>query len=135
MPELEWDQTDLVECHEVVPETNKFETEQHFELQRDGLTLKVSVWPHESVVYLDVHRAAAESPLIALALFVRGPVEFVKEGGAECLRFHNALPAPNRFSYLDFKEDLHSTDDLSYGLTVRLRVKPDIEIEFERQLA
>ena len=135
MPELNWNQTDLVEYLEVVPETNEFETEQLFTVQRNGLILQVSVWPLESVVYLDLSRVGSGTPLIGLALFVRGRVEYVKERDYECLRFHNALPAPNRFSYMDYKEDVHNADGLSYGLTVRLRVKPDIAIELERKMA
>jgi hypothetical protein len=135
MPELNWDQTDFIECLEVLPQTNEYGTEQIFQLDREGLSLKVSVWPLESVVYLDLHRVNHEARIIGFALFVRGRVEHVKERSFEYLRFHDALPAPSRFSYMDFSEDVHSTARSPYGLTVRLRTKPDIEIEFERTLA
>ncbi len=134
MPQLDWDPTDFIECLEVLPETNEFETEQFFKVQRDGLSLLVSVWPLESVVYLDLQRVGSETSIIGLALFVRGRIECVKEKDLEYLRLHNALPTPSRFSYMDFEEDIHSVDSLSYGLTVRLQVKPDIQVEFERKM-
>ena len=135
MPQLHWNEIDFIECLEVAPETNEFSTEHHFTVIRDGLTLKVSVWQYDSVVYLDLYRSGMEAPLIGLALFVRGPVDYVKEGTWECLRFQNALPAPSRFSYLDFERDIHSAASIPYGLTVTLRVKPDIKIAFDRNIA
>jgi len=131
MPLLDWNHTDFIECLEVLPKSEDVETEQVFSIQREGLALDVSVWPLESVVYLDLHRVESEQSLIGMALFVRGPVEFIKEKNIECLRFHNAIPVPNRFSYMDFEEDLHDPDAISYGLTAVLRVNPDIVIEFE----
>lgn len=132
MPELDWDLTEFVEVLEVLPQSEEYGTEHRFCVGKDGMRLEVSVWPHESVVSIDLYREGISHPVISHALFVRGSAERVKDRGGEYLRLRDSVVAPSRFSYLDFEEGLHDTESTPCGLTVRLAVNPQIRVEYER---
>lgn len=133
MSELKWNETDFIECLEVYPINNEIDTEYLFLVQQNGLELKLTVWQHESVVYLDLCRIRAETSLVCFALFIRNSVIYRKEKDREYLYFQNSLPAPSRFSYMDYQMNILDSYKAPYGINVSLSVKPDIKIEFERE--
>jgi hypothetical protein len=129
MPKLDWDETDTIECLEVLPEYSESGTVVHFEVSRNGLTLRISVFPYESTMLLDLYRCGAERPLIGFALLVLGRVEFRKEKCGEYLWIHNAVPASRRFSSYAEWEDILDSPYRFYGLDATLVVNPDIKVE------
>lgn len=132
MPSLKWNEDDFIECLEVLPEGDEYGAEKVFTVERAGLMLIMSVWPNESVVQLVLKRSEADVPLIEWVLYVRGKVEYKRYKNVEYLRFCQCLPTASRFSYRDYRLNLFSEKDIPYDLTVQLRVKPDIQIFFER---
>jgi hypothetical protein len=129
MPALKWDITDFIECLEVLPNTEE-SGQVHFEVNRDGLALKVCVRPLDSIIDVALHRSGSEDPLIGLRLFVRGRVEFRKVKDAEYLWIHSADPVPGWFSRFDYYEESIKQSSVR-AYTVVLRVNPDIRIGFE----
>jgi hypothetical protein len=136
MPELKWYEADFIECLEVLPEWSEYCLEALFEVERDGLTLKVSVRPWDSIVHVHLCRPGSETPLIGLELLVLGQVEVRKDDAGDYIRFHEAIPALNRFDLYDHcKGTVVRTRSLFHRFTVTLMVNPDIRVELESELA
>ena len=52
MPQLEWDEADVVGFLEVIPEVEEYEVSHVFLVERDGVSLKLEIWQLESVAQL-----------------------------------------------------------------------------------
>lgn len=132
MPALNWKEAAVVECLEVLPEGDDYATERIFTVERSGITLIISVWPYESVVQFVLKRTGAEIAMFDWVLYVRGLVEYKRYKNVEYLRFCKCLPTASRFSYRDYQANLFDEKEIPYDVTVQVRVKPDIQIFFER---
>ena len=132
MPQLKWDETELIECLETLPTVEEYSVSHVFEIKKDGLVLQLTVWQYESVVQLAVFREQVEVAVFQMALFVRGEVRYIKELKSEFLEFRHCIPAASRFSYLDFPENPCNQKEYSYDLTIWLFVKPHLRIHFVR---
>jgi hypothetical protein len=128
MPELRWDETEFIECLEVLPEWGENYVKALFEVERDGLALKVSVRPLDSTIDLILHRCGSEVPLVEFKLFVHGQTELRKEKSGEYLWIRDADLVPRQWTNYEYYKE--------YGASIRthtvvLRVNPDIRIIFE----
>lgn len=129
MPQLNWTQTDLVECLETMPTVGDYEVKHGYVVQRDSVVLTVVVRQYESVIELSLRQTTVESPTIEFALFVRGAVRYIKDKRGEYLEIEDCVIAPNRFSYQD-RGNMFDRSRFSHGLTVQLIVKPHIQIKY-----
>ena len=104
---LEWDQTNFLECLEVVPE--ECESEYHgpfsiFRVERNGVQLELTVFPYEEDVRFRLLRVGEEEPVFEYQIMSCKSAKFEKsKNGVELLRFINQF-------------DMH----------ILLSVKPDI---------
>ncbi len=129
MPELQWDDLDFLECLETVPEVEEYGISSSYNVIRGGHRLMVTVWPYESVVQLTLWSEQVESPLVELALFVRGAVGHIHDQRGEYLEFPDCIVAPNRFWYLQ-AGDVFDHGRFAYGVTIQLSIKPGIRLRF-----
>ena len=74
MPQLKWDETEIIECLETLPKVEEYSVSHVFEIKKDGLILQLTVWQYESVVQFVIFREQVEVAVIQMALFVRGEV-------------------------------------------------------------
>lgn len=132
MPQLKWDETEFIECLEILPVVEDYSVSHVFEIKKDGLILQLTVRQYESVVQLAVFREQVEVAVIQMALFVRGEVRYIKELKSEFLEFRHCIPVTSSFSDLDFPENPFNQKEYPYDLTVWLFVKPHIMIHFVR---
>lgn len=127
MPQLDWDETDFMECLEVIPTVEDYEVKHVYEVNKDGLSLLVCVWQLESVVGLSLRQHDGDELLTEFALFVRGAVRYVNDKRGEYLEFSDVVVAPNRFS---FSGSAFDKTRLSHGLVIHLQAKPHIQIRY-----
>ena len=122
MPLLDWDETDFIECLEVLPKVEEYETEYSFAVERNRVTLTVVVFPLESRIYLTLQETDTSAPLMVFSLLVFGKVLYIKEKQSEFLRLQDCVITPENFYYGLF-------DELSSPkFNVEIRSKPTISI-------
>lgn len=126
MPQVEWDETDIIGFLEVIPEVEEYEVSHSFLLKREGISISIQVWQLESVVEITLLNDDG-SILMQYALFIHGEIEWVK-GDDEHLLFKNCYFAPRRFSYM-LDQALIKGNDQGRKLNVTLRIKPSINIK------
>jgi len=131
MPELKWNKTDFMECLEVIPQVEDYEVEHFYEVKKNGLVLTVTVWQHESVVFVSLRQQENPAPLVEFALFVREAARYVNDKRGEYLEFQNCIAAPSRFSYQEMG-DMFDTAKFKHGLTIELAIKPHIQLRHIR---
>lgn len=90
---LEWDQTDFIECLEVLPE--EVESEYHgpfsiFRVERKGIQLELTVFPYEEDVRFRLIRTGEEEPIFEYQIMSCKSAKFEKsKDGTELLSFIN----------------------------------------------
>ena len=132
MPTLHWDKTEFIECLEVLPEEDPYETRVAFQVRRGGLLLELTVWPCDGVVAVALGGDAAAAPAISFCLVVTGTIELKKEQQGEFLLFRNCAVSPSVFYYNDLQVDPFDARAFRAGVDVRISVNPDIRIAFPR---
>jgi hypothetical protein len=130
MPQLKWDETEFIECLEVVPEVAEHQTRHIFTVTKDRLTLTLVIWQLESIIILALHQDGREIPITQFTLAVRGDARFHRQEGQEFLEFRDCAVCPGRFSYIHGPGDPSETSQFGYPVTVRVTVKPQIHIQF-----
>ena len=128
MPVLDWDV--FAECLGVLPDFRYRDDPVNFEVERNGLTLVVSVWPYENTVEFTLRRCGAKDPLTSLQLRVHGQVELRKDRAVEYLQIHKADLLPSGFMYEEYLDSNLIPSIRTYAVV--LQVNPDIKIGFER---
>lgn len=106
---LEWDQTDFIECLEVVPE--EVESEYHgpfsiFRIESKGIQFELTVFPYEEDVGFRLLHIGEDEPFFEYQIMSCKSAKYEKsKNGAESLKFIN-------------QADMH----------ILLSVKPDIRL-------
>ena len=131
MPQLKWDELSFLEYLEIEPVVEDYETSHCYEIVNDGLRLQVKVWQFESVVGLCLSRENNQEPIIDFVCFVRGEIRCLSDKRGEFIEFNDCILAPNRFWYQSVG-DIFDQERFPAGQTVKLQVKPDISIVFDR---
>ncbi len=127
MPQLNWNETDFLECLEVEPDISDYAVSHSYEVNKNGLRLLITVWQYESAVQLTLSRDATEANLFSFAAYVRGEVRYVNDKRGTYLEITDSIVAPSRFSYMEFG-DVFDRERFPYGVTVEIGVKPDIRV-------
>lgn len=133
MPKLRWDIVEFIECLEVLPQTDEFETKHFFQVGKDGLKLEISVWPYESIISIDLYRDGIEPPIVGCAFLVRDEIKLAKEKNGEWLEIGNCIIIPDRFSFMDSRRALFDVHKNPYGLMVEVRVRPHFRIGYPKR--
>jgi hypothetical protein len=100
MPQLKWDETEFIECLEVVPEVAEYQTQHIFTVARHGLTLTITIWQLESMVTLALRRDGQTLLLTQFTLAIRGDVSLQRHKSGDYLEFRDCVFCPGRFSYI-----------------------------------
>lgn len=129
MPQLEWNEFDFLDCFAVEPIAADYATSFNYEVERDGLRLLFTVWPHESVIQASLFRTDSETALNTWAAYVRGVARLVDDQRGRYLEFEDCIIAPDRFWYIQ-SGDVFNRDRFPHSVTVTVAVDPDIRVAF-----
>jgi len=119
MPELVWDETDFTTWLGAVPEVAEYGVSYHYRVQEHGLRLEVTVYPHDSDIYITVWREGLEDPVIDLKLLGCSGVRYVNDQRGEYLEVAPGQVYGDRFE-----------KDFVIPVGLRLSVKPSISLRF-----
>jgi hypothetical protein len=123
---LEWDETEFISMLEVFPTIDEYEEGRHFEVNKEGLRLLLSVYPFTSDFAISIF-SDDEHPTISMHVNDCGGARHVKDIHDEYLEF-----AP---SQIDHPDDLGRIPlGIHTTFCIRLRVKPRIALEFVRPI-
>lgn len=125
MPQLKWDETDWIECLEVIPTVEDYEVSHLFEVKKDGLILQLGVWQYDGVVDFTLMRENVEIPVVQSAFFISGEVCYCKYKKLELLEFYNCSPVLSHVNLNCAQEVIERTPERG-RLNIYLAVKPHI---------
>lgn len=121
---MAWNRYDFIECLGVLPEIGEDETYFSFSVEKDGLTLELSVFPNAADVarggdaYIDIYREGIEESIFSTQIKESPGAQYIKHAnGWECLE----IAAPCRNVYFE--------EEWIVPMGVRVRVNPHIRVE------
>jgi hypothetical protein len=129
MPQLNWNETEVLSCLAALPEIDEYEVSHSYRVRDGDLTLNLTVWQYESVAEFTLYRVGIEEPILHFALVVRDVVQYHAEKWGEWLEFRDCVIAPRRF----WSTDLGNVFDrrrFPTGVAVELTARPHIQIKF-----
>ncbi len=119
MPELVWNQYDLIECLAVLPEIDEYETGHHFTVWREDLRLLLSVYPYSADISLSLFRGESQESLFTIRMIDCPGARLVRNPkGSNCIEFATAKVFGRRYD---------GESPMPMGL--QLTVDPDFKIE------
>ncbi len=129
MPQLKWNEVDFLEFFSAEPTVEEYATSFNYVIERDGLRLMCTVWPHESVIQVALSRVKSDDVLTTWAAYVRGVSRCVNDQRGRYLEFEDCIIAPDRFWYID-SGDVFNRDRFPHSVTITVAVDPDIRVAF-----
>ena len=129
MPELEWNEIDLLDFFAVLPTAEEDGVSHSFEIDRNGLQLLLTIRQYESVIQVSVFRRDSDHALFTFTAYVRGEVRLVNDQRGRYLEIADCIVAPDCFW------DIVSGDPFDrvrfpVAVTVTVAIDPDIRIAF-----
>lgn len=123
MPELVWNEHEVIECLGVLPVSDEYKTEYYFEVANGGLRLKISLWPIESLLACSLFEKSGNTPVTSVWFVVRKHLIYVNDKRGSFLRFEDiVIVRPARGYYL-YEGDVF--DRSKFGQSVSLELHPD----------
>lgn len=131
MHELKWNQFEIVECIGTVPVFGELLDAFTFENVLDDLCVRLSVWPWENIVAIEMARDSKVDPFFSLFFVVRDQIAFIKEEKLMSLRFLDCVIISSRFwqyerdereKYFDFETTMKTDFELSTFPRLALKV-------------
>lgn len=127
MPQLDWDEVDLIEFLEVLPAMAEYGAAYQYTVERDDFEFVVTIWQYESDIELKLLRKEQKLPLLHLVANVRGKVEIKDWPGERFLQFGDVELWSSRFHQFRSPPQANS----HFPLHLRLVVRPSIGIWFD----
>lgn len=118
MPELVWNPVDFLDALETVPMEGEYGTYFIYEIERQGLRLKLSVHPLEGDVSIQIVCGQQAQPVLNLSLLNCPSARVIKDRRGTSIEFAAANAFSGRFD---------ETTAAPFGF--RLRVQPFVQIE------
>lgn len=118
MPELAWNPVDFLQVLEVVPEEGEYGTAYHYDSERRGIRLQLSVYPLDRDVSIDISCGQQESPVVKLRLVDVPAARVIEDKQGQYIEFAGAKAFAGRYD---------ETSAPAYGF--RLWVRPIMQIE------
>ena len=118
LPELAWNPVDFLQVLEVVPEEGEYGTAYHYDLERRGIRLQLSVFPLDRDVFIKMFCGQQEAPVVNLRLIDVPAARVVDEKLGQYIEFAGAKAFAGRYD---------ETSAPAYGF--RLWVVPFVQIE------
>jgi hypothetical protein len=133
MPELRWNEYEVIECLGVLPEEEEFFASHYFRLIKDGLLLEMTIWQYESCIAISASKETDEKPFITLYFLVRDKVTFINEKNSAALKFQDCIVVSSRFWMYreDENKDYFDKNIFPGKLDFELHVYPGIELKFD----
>lgn len=138
MPELKWNEYDLIECLGVLPEEDDFFTSHNFRLVKDELLLDMTIWQYESCIAISISKETDEIPFFSVHFLVRDEIIFINEKESAFLKFQDCFLVSSRFwmneermKPLNEKMDYFDKNDFPTKLDFELHVFPKIKLIFD----
>lgn len=129
MPQLEWNEIDLLDYFEVEPTVLDEVVSHSYEVERNGLRLLLTVWQLESVVQVTLFRSESEAEIFTFAAYARGPVRRIDDQRGKFIEIGDCIIAPNRFWYIE-AGDVFNKGKYPASITIEIEVRPEIRIAF-----
>jgi hypothetical protein len=118
MPELSWDETEILDFLGAVPEVEEYAVSYHYTLLQNPHRLELTIWPMASDIYVSLYYEGSEQPLVDLRLLKCAGVRVVRDKHGSFAEFG----AGNIFSGRNDR-----LSPMPYGF--RLRVLPHFRIQ------
>jgi hypothetical protein len=115
---LKWDETDFLECLEVAPEIDEYETGYHYVVTKPGMRLELSVYPYASDIAISIYQDGIERPIISFQITECSGTRRTLDHRGDYLEFAPAQVFGDRFKR-----------DYLIPVGVRLTVRPTISLE------
>ena len=120
---LVWNQYEFIECLGVLPEVDKYESSHVFRVEKDGLSLLLTVFDYAGDVYVNLFREGVETPVFSMRLLDCKGARYVRDKRGDFIEF---APANSFFGRHD--------GEASFPFGFRVTVNPHIRIEpFSRE--
>lgn len=126
MPELKWNETDVIECLGVLPETDEFFSSHSFLLNKDGLFINITIWQIESLVALSIAKDSKAVPFLDIHFVVRDRIDFINEKDYSSLIFRDCIVVSDQFwmYYKSDKNDVFDKTAFTWVTDLELTVYP-----------
>src|SRR5687767_13037886 len=101
MPELKWNEYEVIECLGVLPEIDDYNIGHHFKIERNGLILEMSIWQYESLIAISLYQTGNKNPFITFWFVVRDEIRYINDKRGYFLEFNNLLVVKKRSYYIE----------------------------------
>jgi hypothetical protein len=118
MPLLQWNEADFLECLEVVPQIDEYESGYHYVVSKHGMRLELSVYPYDSDIYISIFQDNIERPTISFSITECSGTRRTVDSRGDYLEFAPSQVFGDRFQR-----------DFVIPVGVRLTVQPTISLE------
>ncbi len=116
---LKWNQYKFIECLEVIPQVEEYETSHSFSVAKHGVRLNLTIFQYAGDVYIDLYQEGIKTAIFSMRLLDCPGARYVaQKNGAEYLEFAPARSFGGRYD---------GESPIPYG--VRVAVNPHIQIE------
>lgn len=112
---MQWNETDLMACLEVVPTIEDNSLYHEFSVQQNDLELSILVYQYEGEVVIRLFREGLTNALFELPM-------------RRCLIIRHTVPDNGAPDYLEFITGYRQTDNDMTATGVRVTIKPHISI-------
>ncbi|UPL48419.1 hypothetical protein [Hymenobacter sublimis] len=126
--ELHWDELDLLQGLEVVP-TEGSGGGIHSQVERDGLRLLVTLWPHAGVVDVTLLQVNTKAVLLDFMVAVRGRIRYNNDQRGHYLEFPDCVLV-SRISF-SIEQDEAAFNPNTVGRSMLLTVRLHLSVLFE----
>jgi hypothetical protein len=118
MPDFAWNPVDFLDALEAVPIEGEFGTSYAYQLNRQGITLKLCVYPPERDVSIELTCGEQTQPVVSVQLLDCPAARVVQDKRGRYIEFAAANAFAGRYD---------ETDAAPYGF--RLWVSPFLQVE------
>lgn len=130
MQNLRWDEFEVLECLEVVPESEEDGVWFSYSVVQKHTALNLMVWPIESLIQISLLDTSNQLPVIDFSLITREGVFRKKYSELDCLEIRDCIIVPNDFQWSD-SVDMFDKKVWPYGISFEITIKPQIQIKIQ----
>ncbi len=127
MPDIKWDEIDLLEFFEVEPIVGENGVSHRYEVVRNGLRMVFILEQYDAQIEVSLYREGSEVSLSSFIAYVRGAIRRVNDERGDYLEINDCILAPVRWWHVSVGA-LWSREAFPFSMLIVLEVKPDIRI-------
>ena len=130
MPELKWNEYEVIECLGVLPEIDETWHRWHkFRVEKDGLVLKVEVCEFLNLIFVELSRISDTESLFYSLFFVGGEVKYKNEKNLTWLKLNNCIIVLEEFTYSD-NDNVFDKIKFPNDINFEIYTFPKIQLRF-----